>query len=252
MSFIQVGASLILEIPGRSLSFPANPDMQRSINVRLTVAQTPQGIYTDEFGEGVQTIVLTGDSAWDSQKGKYNGIHVDGNTAMKHLEMDIIRYYLNHKPPKPTMTLYDDVRNQAWEVKPMGNVQFTATKTSPITLGFTLQFVVIKDLSNGTNSPKVDDPIKKVFQTPSSGTSGVETYARQKATSSAQQAQAVKQSPPTRYQVQSQDTLWTIAQQYLPKTATNADVQSFVNKMVAINHLGNPNQIFTSQTLQVP
>lgn len=250
MSFIQVGASLILEIPGRSLSFPANPDMQRSINVRLTVAQTPQGIYTDEFGEGVQTIVLSGDSAWNSNKGKYNGKQVDGNTAMRHLEMDIIRYYLSsiQKNPNLTMRLYDDVRNQAWQVKPMGNVQFTASKTSPITLGFTLQFIVIKDLTNGMSTPKVVDPVKPIFQTPSS----IQKHVFQQIQVIGSSLQSVKQTPAFRYQVKIGDTLWTIAEQFLPRTSSNVEITRFVNEIVTKNYLSNPNLIFVGQILLIP
>ncbi len=250
MSFIQVGASLILEIPGRSLSFPANPDMQRSINVRLTVAQTPQGIYTDEFGEGVQTIVLSGDSAWNSNKGKYNGKQVDGNTAMRHLEMDIIRYYLSsiQKNPNLTMRLYDDVRNQAWQVKPMGNVQFTASKTSPITLGFTLQFIVIKDLTNGMSTPKVVDPVKPIFQTPAS----IQKYVFQQMQAIGSSLQSTKQTPAFRYQVKTGDTLWTIAEQFLPRTSSNVEITRFVNEIVTKNYLSNPNLIFVGQILLIP
>ena len=251
MSYINIGASTIIEVPGRSLAFPANPDTQRSINVRTTVVQTVSGIFTDEFGEGIQTINLSGNSAWNSLKGKYNGAQVDGNTAMKHLEMDIVRYYLANieKNPKITMKLYDDVRQQAWQVKPIGSVQFTATSQDPLTLSFSLQLVVIKDLTNSVSAtPKVNDPIKPTFQAPAA----IQKQAKQSIVLASANAQKVKQRPPNRYQVQSGDSLWTIAQQYLPKAASNTEVAHFVNEIVTKNHIGNPNLIFPGQILTIP
>ena len=254
---LNIGANVMLEVgikgqkASRSLIFPVNPDMQRSLNIRNTVTQGYTSVWVDEFGEGIQTITVSGTSAWNSAQGTYNGSHVDGNTAMRHLEMDLVRYYLANCTTnvKLAMYLYDDVRGGAWKVIPVGNVQFTATNQTPIELNFTLQLVVIKDLTNSVGAtPKVNDPIKPTFQAPAA----IQKQAKQSIVLASANAQKVKQKPPNRYQVQSGDSLWTIAQQYLPKAASNTEVAHFVNEIVTKNHIGNPNLIFPGQILTIP
>jgi LysM repeat protein len=234
----------------RKLTFPVNPDQQRSLNIRTTVVQTINGIYTDKFGIGIQSITLSGDTAWNSPNGSYNGQKVDGNTAARHLEMDIVRYYLSQqiKNSKIQMFLYDDVRGQAWQVEPIGNVQFTVTSKSPVTLQFSLQFVVIRDLLHDVQVKKPIDDVIVSFSSPNI----IVQHVKMKVKAAQQRAVKKKQTPLVVRVVQSGDTLWTIAQDYLPKQASSADVESFVNKIVAQNHISNPNLIFVGQNLRIP
>ena len=252
---ITVGGSVIIEVgvPNgamRKLTFPVNPDQQRSINIRTTVVQTINGIYTDKFGVGIQSITLSGDTAWNSPNGSYNGQKVDGNTAARHLEMDIVCYYesasLTNK--KIQMFLYDDVRGQAWQVEPISNVQFTATSKSPITLQFVLPFVVIRDLLHDVKVKKPKDDVILTFASPNV----IVQHAKTKVKAAQQRAVKKKQTPLVVRVVQSGDTLWAIAQDYLPKQASSADVESFVNKIATQNHISNPNLIFAGMQIRIP
>ena len=253
---INVGGTLTVTVgppgtaPTRSLVFPVVPDQNLGLNVRVTVVQTAAGLYLDKFGPGIQTLTLQGTTAWNSAQGRYNGQRVDGNTAARHLYKDILTYHEQQTITKSgsEMRLYDDVANQAWVVEPIGTPTFQRSQQSPLTLYYSMQFVVIKDLMTGHQIQKAPDPVISTFTSPKS----IQTYAASKVANAQAVTLGVKQTPYVRRQVQSGDTLYTIAQDYLPKQATVQDVDTFVNDIAALNSLGNPNLLFTGMLLRIP
>ena len=253
---INVGGVTLLEIGPKgqrataSLTFPANPDVVKTINMRTTVVQTLHGLYVDRFGPGIQTLSMQGTTAWASKQGRFNGQPVDGNTAARHLYRDIFLAYENAVLTNTAyqMRFYNDVTSEAFIVEPVATPQFQRTAQSTLVEYFSFQMVVLADLMTGHQIQKAHDPIVNTFSSPKS----IHTYARSKVSNAQAVTLAQKQTPYTRRQVQSGDTLYTIAQSYLPKQATAQDVDTFVNDIVALNSLGNPNLVFVGLTLRIP
>lgn len=250
-----IGGVVSLEVgpkgqrPSHILVLPANPDQQVSRDMRVTVVQTQDGIYTDDFGLGIQTLILSGTTAWNSPQGKYNGQHVDGNAALKHLYYDIIEYYFEQESVHPmTLRIYDDAAGQAWEVKPIGQPTLKRSSVNPTTAFYTLELVVLRDLLSANAPVKTPDPVVHTFSTPQK----IQTHAKTKTHHASQTLTRIKQTPDRVYVVQSGDSLWTIAQKFIPAASTPTQVQTFVGEMVRLNHLSNPNLIFPGEKLRIP
>ena len=236
--------------PSRTLVVPVNPDQQITRDMRVTVVQTQDGIYTDDFGLGIQTLNLSGTTAWNSAQGRYNGQHVDGNTALKHLYYDIIEYYfLQETPQNPMlMRIYDDAVGQAWEVKPIGQPTLKRSSQSPMTAFYTLDLVILRDMMGSTSAHKIADPIVHTFSTPKA----IQAHAKARIHAVVQKAQAAKRTKNPIVYVASGQTLWSIAQLYLPKGATNAETSAYVAQIARANHIQNPNLIFIGERLSIP
>lgn len=253
---LNIGGVVSVEIgpqgqsPSRILVLPVNPDQTLSRDVRVTVVQTVDGLYTDDFGFGIQTLSLSGTSAWNSPQGRYNGQHVDGNTAIKRLYYDIVEYYFSQEQANTPMfmRLYDDAVGQAWVVKPITSVQLSRTSQSPVTVNYKLPLVVLQDLMGSYTATKVPDPVVSTFQTPKQ----LVSHTKKKIDTATASLAAIRQTPDIVYIVQSGDTLNTIAQHFLPSTATTAEVRRFVDQITALNRLGNPNLIFPQEVLRIP
>lgn len=255
---LNVGGAVSLEVgpvnspPTHILTLPANPDTASNLNLRMTVVQTVNSSYTDNFGRefiGIQTLQLTGNTLWDSAQGTFDGHHVDGNTAARHLEMDIVRLYFAGVDDRPmSMRLYDDATLRAYEVEPIGNVQFSRSHNDPMTLSYVLQLNVVRDLTSGVSYPKVPDPVVATFKTPRS----TATYTKQKVHTAVGKITGIKQTPDPYYIVQAGDTLNSIAALYLPVSADSAEVGAYVRKIALRNHLSNPALIFTGRILRIP
>lgn len=253
---INVGGVMVLEIgpkgqrPVNSLVFPANPDVVKTINMRTTVVQTLHGIYVDRFGPGIQTLALQGTTAWASQQGRFNGQYVDGNDAARNLYKDIFLTYENEvlKSQAYQMRFYNDVTQEAFVVEPVATPQFQRTAQSTLVEYFSFQLVVLADLMTGHQVQKAVDAVIGTFTSPKS----IKTYAKSKVTSAQVSTIAQKQTPYVRRQVQSGDTLYSIAQDYLPLQATSGEVDTFVNSIVALNNLGNANLLFDGLILRIP
>lgn len=242
---LEVGA--VGKRPTNTLVMPANPDQSYDQNLRVTIVQTRNGIYVDNFGNGIQTLQLSGTTAWNSPHGRFNGQPVDGNTAGRHLRKDIIQYFSNQSAPQ-TMMIYDDAFGQSYEVTPIGDLKLSRTQQSPTTLFYTMDFLISHDLVTGITVPKVPDPIQATFATKQH----IKTHAGAKIAVSSGVATAVKQTPSTVYVVVLGDTLWTIAQHFLPKYAPRIEVERFVSEIETLNHLKNPNLIFPGERLKMP
>ncbi len=239
--------------PINSLILPANPDQQINANLRVTVVQTEDSIYTDTFGVGIQTLKLTGTTAWDSAQGSFNGVHVDGNTAARHLYKDILQFYFSlakqtTSPNGVTMTIYDDAFLNTWEVEPISDIQLSRTSASPMTLNYAVDFVVISDLMSSISLPKVPDPVQQTLKS----TKSIQKHIASHVSQATQSTQQVKQTPNLVYTVASGDSLWTIAQQFLPKYANSSTTSAFVRQIVEQNHIKNENLIFPGERLVIP
>lgn len=236
--------------PVNVLTLPVAPGQSVSLLFRTTITQTLSGIWVDRFGLGPQSIVLQGDSAWDSPDGQFNGQHVDGNTAIRHLVMDILEYYANEQlrsPNSQSLTAINGATGETWIVEPVSTPQLTRSPNSPMTIAYTVQFAVLTDLSKGPIA-KVADAIQATF----SSANSVRHYAQNRISSARTRALSVKQTPYVTRTVQSSDTLYTIAQSYLPIQATVPETEAMVGDIVQLNGIGNENAIFPGMQLQIP
>ncbi|WP_304459089.1 LysM peptidoglycan-binding domain-containing protein [Alicyclobacillus sendaiensis] len=233
-----------------TLVLPVNPDSTLSQDTRVTVTQTLNGLYFDDFGLGIPTVQLQGNTAYRSSQGKFNGHWVDGNTAAQHLYRDIIKYYFDQEQAgKPmVMYIYDHAFGRAWQVKPMEQLQLSITSQNPLVINYSCTFTVIQDLIIAVNVPKISDPVKAIWQT----TTSIKRQVKSNAQTAASRASSASQKKPMVYVVKAGDTLWSIAQMYLPSNATNAQIQAYVNKIAATNRISNVNLIFPGEQLKIP
>lgn len=238
--------------PVNTLVFPANPDQSFTHNLRTTVTQTLTGIFVDRFGSGIATVTLSGTTAWTSPIGRFNGQQIDGNTAARHLYRDIHLYYQNQQQAKPnsqTMTIFNDVTGEAWDVEPINQPQFQrAAGNGPLTLNYSMDFVVLKDLNAPAPTSKPIDSVVTTF----TSTKSTSQHTSKQVSSAQQKATSVKQTPYKIHVVKSGETLYTISQAELPKQANKAQVMAFVDKIVALNHIANENLIFVGEQLKIP
>lgn len=232
------------------LILPVNPDNTLSQDTRVTVTQTLSGYYFDDFGLGIPTVQLQGNTAYRSSQGKFNGQWVDGQTAAMHLYRDIVKYYFEQEQAGKAMDMYiyDHAFGRAWKVKPMEQLQLSITSQNPLVINYSCTFTVIQDLTIPINVPKITDPIKSIWQL----VSQKKKTAKSNVKTVASKASAKSQSKPHTYVVKSGDTLWAIAKMYLPPSVTNAQIQAYVKKIASTNRISNPNLIFPGQKLSIP
>lgn len=247
---MNVNGTVQLDMNGTTLVLPVNPDQQFSQDFRVTIVQTLSGIYSDNFGAGISQIQLSGTTALNSPQGRFNGQPVDGNTAAMHLYRDILLAFsnLDAAGQNPTLNIYDDCFNRSWKVKPIGQLQMTRQSTDPLILKYSQTFVVLQDNLAPYAAQKVTDPVQIIWQSPVS----LANYTQTNVTTANTHATSVKQTPNMTYIVQSGDTLWAIAQRYLPSGSNGTAVSNFVNRIVSLNGLKNENLIFPGENLKIP
>ncbi len=241
--------------PVNILVLPVNPGRQINKNFRVTAIQTIDSVFTDDYGVGLQSLSLTGTTAFQSAQGNFNGSYVDGNTALLHLEQDIINYYFSQETAGPTpqgmkMEIYDNAFGKSWQVKPMGNLQISRTPQSPMTANYSIQFLVLSDLIGGFNVDVsvISDPVKKAVSNPQN----TQSTAKKATKSVKSSTKAASQAKPFIYTVASGDNLWDISKRFLPTYASNAAIESEVKAIASLNHIANANLIFPGQRLTIP
>lgn len=235
--------------PTQVLVVPANPDQQQTTDWRYTATQTLGGFFVDAFGPGLQYLTLSGNTAFDAPQGRYNGVHIDGDTAAKRLYQMLVTFANDDEAGKNVVcNIYDDAFGRSWQVKPMGQLQLSRSSSSPTTLNYQQQFLVLKDNITVVNQTKTPDPIKSIWQTSTS----VRSKAKQGATSGAARATSVRQTKDSIYYVKSGDTLWAIAQNYLPAQHTVQQTDNMIRGIVLANGLRDPNRIFVGERLAIP
>lgn len=229
-----------------SLQLPLNPDMSLSHDLRVTILQGPRTINVENYGLGVPTLTLSGTTAWQSPYGRYQGQPVNGEAAARHLYRDILQFFFQN--PKNSLMIYSDVTEEAWDVVPTGAIQLQRTSQQPLLVYYTQQFIVLRDLITGYLSQPINDPLTQTLGS-SKGRTGAATSTAQ---GSANTAQGVRVKATTVYVVQSGDTLWSIAQLFLPQGASNAKIQTAVDEIAQKNRLSNPSLIFPDERLTIP
>lgn len=247
--------------PYNNLQLPANPDQELLTDIRVTAIQTLSGLYFDDYGQGITRLTLTGDTAWSSPKGLFNGDPINGYDTAKHLYRDIIQRYFQieqdkSNPQNAELLIFDYTVNGSWSVKPIPpGIVLSRTKASPMTYAYTISFAVIRDLVNDPASPDMipEDPVQALIvgTTNAPQSEKIVDNSSSTAPSTAQTAikltQAVKQTPNQTYTVVSGDTLWGIATKYYGNGALWPTIWSANKGKVA-----NPNLIFPGQTLIIP
>lgn len=237
--------------PSSILALPVNPDQSLSQDIRVTAIQTLVGAYFDDFGLGLTTLQLSGTTAFNSPQGKFNGRHIDGNEAAHNLYKNIIAYYFQREESvkgSTVMHIYDDAFGQSWQVKPIGQLQLSRVSSDPLVLRYSQNFIVIQDLMMPFATQPIPDPVQVVWKSPTN----LKNYTGGSVAKSASKTTSIKQTPDFVYVVQSGDSLWTIAQRYLPKQANNTQIANLVNAIVAKNRLRNENLIFEGERLTIP
>ncbi len=238
--------------PYRNLQLPANPDQEIVADVRVTLIQTVSGAYFDDFGLGIPRLVLTGDTAWVSPQGMYNGEPRNGYQVAQHLYRDILQYYFQSEtdtsnPQNMELLIFDYTNNSSWSVKPLPpGMTLQRTKASPMTYSYSVNFVVNRDLINDAASPgfKPGDPVQQLIVglTDGQGTA-------QQVNQTVNAAQGASQAPVRTYTVVSGDSLWRIAAK--PGIYNDGSLWHLIydaNKSI----IRNPNLIFPGQVLTIP
>lgn len=238
------------------LQLPVNPDEDITYDPRVTMTQTLTGLYFDDYGWGVPTLVLSGNTAWTSPKGMFNGYPANGYAVAKHLYRDIYMYYFqgehgNSNPTDMEMLIFDYTNNQAWKVKPMPNgFQTSRSKTDPMVIYYTCRFWVIRDLINDPASPdqKIADNVKDfIVRLAPHGRESKQQSPPAQVKQAIGSAKNVSQRPAQTYTVQSGDSLWAIAQKFYGDGNQWQRIYQANSSVVK-----NPNLIFPGQTLIIP
>ena len=256
---LHIGGVVVLEVgaghgaPVHTLVLPANPDTTQQTNMRTTIVQTTDGIYVDNFGYGIQTLQLSGTSAWDSPLGKFDGQPVPGNPAIQHLSRDIVKKFFDlggtsAPGTKAYIRLYNDVTGEAYSLVPVGNEVLKRSKAEPIVVTYSYIFVVLSNLLTGHEVTKVPDPVMPVF----ASHKAIRAHTKARAHTAVAHLTKVKQTPDIVYIVVSGDSLWTIAQRFAPKVATGAQIQAYVDRIARLNHVANPALIPVGLRLRIP
>lgn len=263
--------------PYNNLQLPANPDQDIQQDIRVSTTQTLYGVYFDDYGLGIPMLTLSGDSAWSSPKGMYNGLPINGYQTVQHLYQDILQRYFQleqnkSNPQDAELLIFDYTTNSAWSVKPVPpGMTLSRNKSSPMTYAYTLRLAIIRDLIKDPSSPDFahNDPVKTLVvgttSTPASSASinqaaminNLAANAASKATPSTQStpsavsnaisgAKAVRQAPTRTYTVVSGDTLWAIAKYFY------GDGSLWYLILNANSIIKNPNLIFPGQILTIP
>lgn len=248
--------------PYNNLQLPANPDQELLADFRVTTTQTLSGVYFDDYGFGIPRLTLSGNTAWSSPKGLYEGSPINGYQAAQHLYRDIIQRYFQieqdkSNPQDAELLIFDYTVNAAWSVKPIPpGMTLIRNKTSPMTYSYTIHFAVIRDLINDPASPDFNpkkDPVQTLIVgltniPASSGTvASTQNVPPPQVSDTIKTAQAVSQTPTQTYTVVSGDTLWAIAQSYYGDGSLWPRIYD-ANK----NIVSNPNLIFPGQVLVIP
>lgn len=232
-----------------TLVVPANPDQTQTTDWRYTATQTPGGAFVDIFGPGLQYITLSGNTAFDAAQGRYNGVHIDGDTAAKRLYQMLVIFANDDEAGKGVVcNIHDDAFGRSWQVKPVGQLQLSRSNSSPTTLNYQQQFLILHNNITVVNQTPNPDPIASIWQT----TSSVASKAKKGAASGSSRATGVSQTKDSVYYVKLGDSLWTIVQNYLPKQHTAKQTQNMVDGVVLANGLRNADLIFPGERLLIP
>lgn len=241
--------------PYNNLQLPANPDQELLADFRVTTTQTLSGVYFDDYGFGIPKLTLSGNTAWSSPKGLYEGSPINGYQAAQHLYRDIIQRYFQieqdkSNPQDAELLIFDYTVNASWKVKPIPpGMTLIRNKTSPMTYSYTIHFAVIRDLVNDPASPdfKPEDPVQKLIVGTTNTPQSASTQSTAQVSNTIQSSKAVSQTPAQTYTVVSGDTLWAIAQSYYGDGSLWPRIYDANKNIVA-----NPNLIFPGQVLIIP
>lgn len=236
-----------------TLRLPINPALKNFTHpIRTTLTQTEGGAWIDDFGMGVPTLQLQGNTGWRPLYGRYNNSTIpDGFQAFQHLYTDIIRYFFNLRgqtkdPELIEMIVVDDVDQVTYRVTPTQNMQLQRTKSSPLLFPYTVNFIVNWSSLSTAAMKSVTDPV--ITTTPrgiSQSASPTPTPVKQAVQNVQQKLTTVRQPPKRMYTVKPGDTLWGIAQEFYG----NGSLDSY---LAQINHIPNANLIFDGQQILVP
>ena len=239
--------------PTNVLYLPVNPDIRVDTDIRVTIYQVETGVYADDFGQGLQKITLTGNTAWRSPKGRYNGQPVNGYDASVVLYRDIINaYFLNEQgnsnPTNVEMIITDSTSNGCWSVKPIPpGLSMWRSKNDPVVFYYQCSFIVIKDLMHDPASPsdKPSDPVQSAVVNSTGPAASAQPPPA--VISATKNSQNVSQTPQQTYTVVSGDSLWAIATKFYGNGTLWPRIYA-ANKA----YIRNPNLIFPGQKLVIP
>ena len=251
--------------PYNNLQLPANPDQAIVTDFRVTMIQTLSGIYFDDYGKGISDFTLNGNTAWSSPQGLYNGNPINGYQAGYHLQWDIIDHYFSGEhdksnPQNMELLIFDYTKNASWSVKPVGKMQTSQTKDSPMTINYSISFKIIEDKIHDQASPdmKPNDPVQALIvgttnapQTMASvwGSSTTQSTAPATVDSIVKASQVASQTQKQTYVVVNGDSLWAIAVKFYGQGMGYLYPRIWdANKA----HIANPNLIFPGQTITIP
>ncbi len=239
--------------PVGALTFPANPDIDNTVDLRTTLIQTRVGAYYDKFGIGIPTLVLSGTTAWLSAQARWNGRWVSGKEAALHLARDIVGWYeaqakASQTPSGVEMQVVDEAGGNLWTVEPITNVQFSQTQAAPIQIFFTLNLSVILDHMTGIPGPPPPDWLAQHI-----GNRGIrQPHAEKHLATHAKQAQHQRQHPYMTRTILSGETFWSIAQSVLGQNATEQQVMAEVHAIEHANPALNPNSLLPGIRVRIP
>lgn len=239
--------------PVHTLVFPANPDEQLTVDLRVTLIQTRTGAYYDQWGRGIPTLVLSGTTAWQSAQGAFDGAYCNGAAASLHLQRDILGWYERHQQTDQTptgvwMQIVDEATQNVWTVVPLTNYEVSQTHEAPIQAYFTCQFSIVYDGMTGGPPPPAPDPVAQAVGDPRTRTRQAQHHLQ----TAAAQAQVHRTAPVQIRTIQAGDTFWSLAQSVLPANASAAQVQAEVTAIEQANPALNPNTLPIGVRVHVP
>lgn len=234
------------------LRLPINPSLKNFTHpVRTTLTQTEGGAWVDDFGMGVPTLQLQGNTGWRPLYGNYNGNSTpDGFQAFRHLYLDIVKYFFNLRgqtknPESVEMIVSDEVEDVSYRVVPTQSFQLQRTRNAPLLFPYTLNCIVIWSSFSTQGMKPIADPVLDSMIQRSKSSSPTPPVVKQTVRNVQKKLTSVRQPPKRTYTVKSGDTLWGIAQEFYG----NGSLDGY---LAQINHIPNANLIYPGEVITVP
>lgn len=233
--------------PGQShtLRLPVNPATKTyTHDIRTTLTQTEGGAWIDDFGMGVPTLQLQGNTGWRALKGEYQHALVDGFQSWNHLYRDILQYFFALRKQAQnaddiSFVVIDDADQVTYRVMPNQQLQLSRTSSSPLLFPYSITFIVLSSSLSVQGMQPLPDQITQI-----AGHTGA-AQRKQLAQVIVTKAQTTRQPKPRTYTVQAGQDLSTIAQLFYGSG-------SLYPVIARANHLANPNLIYPGQVLTIP